>query len=61
MTVKATATEAGLRRAMKAAQECGLTVHECVMTPGKVRLIFSAVDQDAEKADHPKLEPWPER
>ena len=53
-------TKAQIERAMKAANECGQTLRQIVMTPDEVRLIFDegVDDEDAPiQADAPM--PWP--
>ena len=54
MSKRAIVTEADIRRAIKAASECGLRVSECVMTPAEIRLVFDAVENDPETSDTPK-------
>ena len=53
-------TKAQIERAMKAANECGRTVRQIVMTSDEVRFIFdeSVDDEDSPiQSDAPK--PWP--
>ncbi len=59
MGKRATVTEADLRRAIKAAKECGLTVRECIMSPAEVRLVFGGVDEESKKGEHPVPKEWP--
>jgi hypothetical protein len=58
MARRATVTEADPRRAIKAAKDCGLVIHECIMTPAEVRLIFTAVDVPKENDDTPRPKEW---
>ena len=66
MTRRATVTEADMRRAIKAATECGLTVRECIMKPTEIRLVFASpgqgVDSGRESANNqaPRPKEWPE-
>jgi len=46
-----------MKRAIKAATDCGLTIRECVMTPVEVRLIFIKVDEKPESDDNPNPKP----
>jgi ribosomal protein L22 len=48
-----------MQKAIRAAKECGLTIHECVMTPKEVRLIFAEVDGSKAKEDTQQLKEWP--
>lgn len=59
MAKRATVTEADMRRAIKAAAECGLQVQECVMKPSEIRLVFSNVEENPKLDDNPKLKEWP--
>ena len=59
MAKRATVTEADMRRAIKAATECGLQVQECVMKPSEIRLVFSNVEEKAKTDDNPKPKEWP--
>lgn len=59
MSKRAIVTEADMRRAIKAANECGLRVSECIMTPAEIRLVFDAVENDSETSDTPKPKEWP--
>lgn len=58
MTNRARVTEADMRRAIKAATECGLQVRECVMSPAEVRLVFGDVVGRQLPDDNPKPKPW---
>lgn len=58
MSRLATVTEADMKRAIKAATDCGLTVYECVMTPVEVRLIFTKVDEKPKSDNNPKPTEW---
>lgn len=58
MSRQATVTEADMKRAIKAATACGLTVQECVMTPAEIRLIFIKVDEEIDSDDNPKPKEW---
>lgn len=59
MTKRATVTEADMRRAIKAATDCGLRVQECVMKPTEIRLVFINVEENPKKGDSPKPKEWP--
>ena len=59
MAKRATVTEAEMRRAIKAATECGLAIQECIMTPQEVRLVFNRFDKPEESDDIPKPKEWP--
>ena len=59
MAKRATVTEADMRRAIKAATECGLQVHECVMKPTEVRLVFTNVEEKPNPHDTPQPKEWP--
>jgi hypothetical protein len=59
MAKRATVTEADMRRAIKAATECGLQVQECVMKPTEIRLVFSNVEEKPRSNDNPKPKEWP--
>jgi hypothetical protein len=59
MAKRATVTEADMRRAIKAATECGLQVDECVMKPSEIRLVFSNNTGQELSQDDPKLKKWP--
>ncbi|WP_282608430.1 hypothetical protein [Pelagibius sp. Alg239-R121] len=64
MPRRATVTEADMRRAIKAATDCGLTVRECIMRPTEVRLIFGEVGDAAKDGEQsnverdPRLKDW---
>jgi hypothetical protein len=49
MAKRATVTEADMRRAIKAATECGLQVDECVMKPSEIRPVFSNSEENPKK------------
>lgn len=59
MARRATVTEADMRRAIKAANEAGLTIRECVMEPKRVRLIFEEVEAEVLPVDTRRPKPWP--
>lgn len=60
MARKATVTQADMGRAIRAAQDAGLTIRECEMTAEKVRLIFVDDQEPADRpAADPKLKQWP--
>lgn len=60
MARKATVTQADMGRAIRAAQDAGLTIRECEMTAEKVRLIFEDGPASVEKpVANPKLKQWP--
>lgn len=59
MTRRATVTEADMRRTMKAAAECGLRVHECVIKPSEVRFVFTDIEQKLEPANNLRPKEWP--
>ena len=59
MPKRATVTEADMRRAIKAATECGLRVRECVMTPNEVRLVFIHLEEKPTAGNNPEPTPWP--
>ena len=59
MARRATVTEADMRRAIKVATECGLSVRECVMNPTEVRFVFSDVEQKLEPANNLRPKEWP--
>lgn len=59
MAKTASVTQADMQKAIRAAKECGLTIHECVMTPKEVRLIFAEVDGSKAKEDTQQLKEWP--
>jgi len=59
MARRATVTEADMRRAIKAATECGLQVQECVMKPSEIRLVFVNVEENPKPDNNPKPKEWP--
>lgn len=59
MVKRATVTEADMRRAIKAATECGLQVQECVMKPSEIRLVFSRVEETRKTDETPQPKEWP--
>ncbi len=58
MVKRATVTEVDMRRAIKAATECGLTIQECVMNPTEIRLIFVNVDEEPNPDKNPRPKEW---
>ena len=58
MTKQSTITEAGVRRAIKAAVEGGLTIHQCVIKKDEVRLIFTPIDDVKEIPNNPLMDKW---
>ncbi|MGH0001337.1 hypothetical protein ACQU0X_14765 [Pseudovibrio ascidiaceicola] len=60
MTQPSKATQAQMKRAIKAAQDCGLTLHECVITSAETRLVFSKVDAKTAKSQTAGPKQWPE-
>ena len=53
-------TKAQIERAMKAADECGRTVRQIVMTSDEVRFIFDeGVDDEDSPIQSDALKPWP--
>jgi|GEM_PF-5093733 len=54
-----TITQAELNRALKAATDAGLTVHEIVMEPRRVRVLFHDSEAPAPANDEVLPKPWP--
>lgn len=60
MSKRANVTEADMKRAIRAASECGLTVSEVIMTAGSVRLKIGKVDETRRPTDTNCPLDWPE-
>lgn len=59
MTKRARVTQSEMRRAIKAATECGLTVSECIVTADSVRLRFGEIDEPGTQDDTITPKEWP--
>ncbi|WP_208348747.1 hypothetical protein [Pseudaestuariivita rosea] len=59
MAKTASVTEADMKRVVKVAQDQGLRVQRCIMTPKRVEWIFSDVDGTLDADDSPKPKEWP--
>jgi len=60
MSKRASVTEADMKRAIRAASECGLTVSEVIMTADSVRLKIGKVDETPRPTDTNGPLDWPE-
>nr|WP_319513721.1 hypothetical protein [uncultured Cohaesibacter sp.] len=56
----ATVTTAEMKRAIKAAEECGLTICEAIVSKRQVRLLFQPLDEAKPKANNQAPLAWPE-
>jgi len=60
MSKRVSVTEADMKRAIRAASECGLTVSEVIMTADSVRLKIGKVDEQHQPVDTAGPLAWPE-
>ncbi|PKR55076.1 hypothetical protein [Thalassospira marina] len=59
MTKRAGITQSEMKRAIKAATECGLEISEVIMTADSVRLIFGEIDEPPKPDNTAAPKEWP--